>query len=194
MPDGATSNAHVVDACALAGQRPDRTPIYITGVNDTRAFLAWLQLTVQLKAEKLMVVPSTAEGFRATVSALRSHDERQGVSFHTISLPEDRRVRLLVKNIGKRMPEGVVYEELESQNIQVQGVIQLFYGRRDQDTAKDRPPTPHFIVSVARGFEVFKVRSLTQLYGLRVTVETYMAPKGPLQCKRYQCFGHTQRN
>jgi hypothetical protein len=32
-------------------------------------------LTAQLKAEKLMVVPSTADGFRATVSALSSLDE-----------------------------------------------------------------------------------------------------------------------
>jgi len=42
--------------------------------------LAWLRascpggLTAQLKAEKLMVVPSTANGFRAVVSALRSLD------------------------------------------------------------------------------------------------------------------------
>ena len=39
-----------------------------------------------------------------------------------------------------------------------------------------------------------KVRSLTELCGLRVSVETYVAPKGPLQCKRCQRFGHTQRN
>jgi len=38
------------------------------------------------------------------------------------------------------------------------------------------------------------VRSLNKLCGLRVTVETYVAPKGPLQCKRCQRFGHTQRN
>jgi hypothetical protein len=144
-------------------------PIFITSVADTRTFLAWLRvscpcvLTAQLKAEKLMVVPSTSDGFRATVSALRSLDEREGVSFHTFSLPEDRCVRLVVKNLGKRMPESVVHEELESLNIQVQGVIQLRSGRRDQDPAKDRPPTPHFILSVARGPEVSKVRSLTQL-------------------------------
>ena len=52
--------------------------IFILGVRDARASLAWLRtscpggLTVQLKAEKLMVVPSTADGFRAVVSALRS--------------------------------------------------------------------------------------------------------------------------
>jgi hypothetical protein len=43
-----------------------------------------------------MVVPSTADGFRATVSALRSLDEMEGVSFYTFSLPEDRCVGLLV--------------------------------------------------------------------------------------------------
>jgi hypothetical protein len=39
-------------------------------------------------------------------------------------------------------------------------------------------------VSVGRGPEVAKVRSVTELGGLRVQVETYIAPKGPLQCKR----------
>ena len=73
----------------------------------------------QLKAERLMVVPSTADCFRAAVSALRSLDGKEGVSFHTFTLPEDRCVRLLVKNLGRGMPESVVREELESLNIRV---------------------------------------------------------------------------
>ena len=51
-------------------------------------------------------------------------------------------MRLLVKNLGKEMPESAVREELESLNIRVQGEMQLRSGRRDQDPAKDRPPTP----------------------------------------------------
>ena len=47
--------------------------------------------------------------------------------------------------------------------------------------AKDRPLTPHFIVSVARGPVVSKERSITELCGLRVSVESYVAPKGPVQ-------------
>jgi hypothetical protein len=90
------------------------------------------------------------------------------------------------------MTQSGVLEELESLNIRVQGVMQPRFGRRDQDPSNDGPPTP-FIVSVARGPDVSIVRSLTQLCGLRVTVETYVAPKGPLQCKRCQRFGHTQR-
>jgi hypothetical protein len=116
------------------------------------------------------------------------------MSFHTFKLPEDRCVRLLVKNLGMGMPESVVREELESLNICFQGVMQLRSGLRDQDPAKDRPPTPHFIVSVARGPEVSKVQSPTELCGLQVSLETFVAPKGPLQCKRCQRFEHTQRN
>jgi hypothetical protein len=84
MPDGTTNSAQVTNTCVLARQRPNKTPIFISGVRDTRAFLACLRascpggLTAQLMSEKWMVVPSTADGFRATVSALRSLDEREG--------------------------------------------------------------------------------------------------------------------
>ena len=79
MPNGTTSNAQVANACLPAGQRPNKTPIFISGVTDTRAFLAWLRascsggLLAQLKSEKLMVVPSTADGFRAAVSCAAVH-------------------------------------------------------------------------------------------------------------------------
>jgi hypothetical protein len=80
---------------------------------------------------------------------------------------------VLVKNLGRQMPESVVREKLQALGIRVQGVVQLRSGR---------PPTPHFVVSVARGPEVQKVRSLSELFGLRVSVETYVPPKAALQC------------
>jgi hypothetical protein len=57
------------------------------------------------------------------------------VSFHTFSLPEDRCVRLLVKKLGRLMPEDVVREELENLGIRVQGVLQLRLGHLNPDTA-----------------------------------------------------------
>jgi hypothetical protein len=77
-PDGTTPHAEVANTCLLAGQPPNKTPIFISGVGDVRSFLAWLRancpgaLTTQIKGENLMIVPSTADGFRAVVSALRS--------------------------------------------------------------------------------------------------------------------------
>jgi hypothetical protein len=87
-----------------------------------------------------MVVPSTTGELPAAVSALRSPDG-EGVSFHT-TLPEDRCVRRLVKQLARGMPESFVREELESINIRVYGITQLRCGRRDQDPAKDCTPTP----------------------------------------------------
>jgi hypothetical protein len=135
-----------------------------------------------------MVFSRIAEGFRSTVSSLRPLDG----SFHTFSLPEDRCVRLLVKTPSKHMPENVVRAELENLGICFQGALQLRSGRRDQEADKARPLTSHLIVSFARGLEVTKVRSVTELCVLRVSVETYIAPKGPLQCKRNQRFGNRQ--
>jgi hypothetical protein len=100
------------------------------------------------------------------------------VGFLTFSLPEHRCVRLLLKNLGKRMPEAEIREELEALHINVQAVMQPRSKQWDQVPEKDRPLTPHFIVSVARIPDVANLRSLTDLCGLRVKVETYNAPKG----------------
>ena len=85
-------------------------------------------------------------------------------------------------------------EELEIFGTSVQSVLQLRSQRRDPDPAKHMFPTQHFIVTVAHGPLVSKVRSLTSLCDFRVTVETYQVPKGPIQCKNSQRFGHTKRN
>jgi hypothetical protein len=93
-------------------------------------------------------------------------------------------VRLLLKNLCKRLPEAEIREELEVLHINVQAVMQLRSKRWDQEPEKDRPLTPHIIVSVARRPDVARVRSLTDLCDLRVKVETCKAVKGLMQCKR----------
>ena len=122
-PAGTTSAASKAATPVPGGKRRNRTPIYITGVTDTRGFLAWLRsrcpkgLTAQMKGENQMVVPETADDFRAAVSDFRSLEVSKGVRFHTFSLPEDRCARLLIKNLGRRMHEDVVREELEALGI-----------------------------------------------------------------------------
>jgi len=125
----------------------------------------------QLNGENLIVVKSTADAFRAAVSALRSLDGKDGASFHTFMLAEDRCVRLLVEKLGRGVPESVAREELESLNIRVQeshadAIRPSRSGLRQGPTSH-----PQFIVSVARGPEVSKVRWLTELCGLRVSAE-----------------------
>ena len=42
-PAGTTDHAHVANTCVPAGQRPNKTPIFLSWVSDTRGFLAWLR-------------------------------------------------------------------------------------------------------------------------------------------------------
>ena len=125
-----------------------------------------------------MFVASTANGFRAVVRALRSLDGR-GCDFSHLHAPGGPLCSAPVENLGKGMPETVVWEELEALDIHFRAVMQLRLGRRDQDPAKERPFNPHFIVSVAQEPEVSSVRSITELFGLRVSVESYVTPKVP---------------
>jgi hypothetical protein len=43
MPDGTTNSAQVTNTCVPAGERPNKMPIFISGVRDTHAFLACLR-------------------------------------------------------------------------------------------------------------------------------------------------------
>jgi hypothetical protein len=96
------------------------------------------RFTVQMKGEYLMLVPETADGFRATIGALISLSEGEGVTFHTFSLPENRCrcLCMLFKNPGKRIAELEIMEELEAKSIQVQVFMQIRSRRRNQDAEK----------------------------------------------------------
>jgi hypothetical protein len=58
-------------------------------------------------------------GASEPVSTLRSLDGSKDVSFHTFFLPEDHFVHLLVKNLGRHMPEDIIQEEVENLGISV---------------------------------------------------------------------------
>jgi hypothetical protein len=70
-----------------------------------------------MKGESLMVVHETADHFRVAVRALRLRDASKEVSSLTFSLPEDRCTRILIKNLGRSIPEDVVREELKDLGI-----------------------------------------------------------------------------
>jgi hypothetical protein len=150
ISDGTTLNAQVaINSIALISERPSKKPIFVSGVTGTRDFLPWLKalcpssLSYQIKGEKLMTVPRTADGFRSTVSACDPLME-QKCSMSFIS----RRIAacLLIKNLGRHLPEDFVLGELAALGIRDQGVLQLHYGRLTRKLPKPAPQIPHFTV------------------------------------------------
>jgi hypothetical protein len=63
------------------------------------------KLVAQMKGEYVILVLKTADEFRATIGALLSLGEINGVSSHNFLSQTDRLVRLL-KNESKRMPSA----------------------------------------------------------------------------------------
>jgi hypothetical protein len=92
-PTSTTPSNAQVEKVVPSGERGNKTPVYVSGVKNPRGFLEWVRtksaskLVAQMKGEYLMLVPETAEGFWATISALRSREEGEVVCFHTFSLP-----------------------------------------------------------------------------------------------------------
>jgi hypothetical protein len=103
-----------------------------------------------------MFVPEIADRFRATLGVLRSVDGSECVRFHRFPVPNDCCVSLLLKNAGERTPAAQILETLEALHINVKAVMHLRSKRRNHEPAKDRPLTPHVIVSVARNPDVRK--------------------------------------
>ena len=88
---------------------------------------------------------------------------------------------LVVKNLGRGMHESFIRQEQEYVGIHVKGsrsCVRADVNRTPQCSA----PNPNSL-SLERGPEVSRVRSITELCGIRVSVESYVAAKGPLQCK-----------
>jgi hypothetical protein len=115
-PNDTTPKAQVTNTSLPAEQRPNKTPVFISGASNTCGFLAWLRvscpggLTAQLKCEKMMVVPATADGFRAVVSALRSLYGREG-AFPQLHAPRGPLYTTSGEDPGRVMPDSVVREE-----------------------------------------------------------------------------------
>jgi hypothetical protein len=147
------------------------------------------KLVAQMGIQNLMVVTKTANGFWATISAMQSLGESKNLSNQNFSLPEDRCVDLLLKNLGKGMPEADVREELEALHIHVQTVMQLRSRRRVKYVEKDSPLTTNFTLPVAGGPNVAKVCSPTDCCCLRVKVEMYNAPKGLCNANSVSALG-----
>jgi hypothetical protein len=85
-PVGTTKPSAQVDKAVPPGERRNKTPVNVSGVKQTRKFIEWFRaksskLAAQMKGEYLILAPETADGFRATISALRSLGEGEGVSF-----------------------------------------------------------------------------------------------------------------
>ena len=92
-PCGTTTTAAQADLVVPPGERKNKTPVYITGVSNTRSFLRWFQGktggngTAQMRDESLVLVPDMARLLPGYHYRFVVHREREGCVFSHLLPP-----------------------------------------------------------------------------------------------------------
>lgn len=128
-------------------------------------------------------VPSAAD-FRSLTSLLKG----MKIQFHTYALPEDRLLRVVVRNIPKEISSADILADLKSHKIPAIEVHRMHRGRNS---------TPYDMVLAIcelspAGKAIFNIKSICNLSGIKIEPPLKNGPPG--QCHRCQLYGHSQRN
>jgi hypothetical protein len=83
-----------------------------------------------------------------------------------------------------------VKELVSDQGFDLREVTQL---RSNKTSNNGSRPLPMFLVQLGNNEESKKIFDLKQIYGLKVSVESFVATNGPAQCYRCQQFGHSSK-
>ena len=147
-----------------------------------------------IQGEKLMIGPSTADGFRAAVSVLRSNDGVHVVSFHTF-----RSHRTAVCEFWSITWVGLCMRASSEWSYNPWTFVSRGSGSCDPVVATRTaprnalPPTPIHCISSAKTWGVeSKISHRTAASRCRWS-RTWLQ-KAHCHCKRCQRFGDTQRN
>nr|CAD7599952.1 unnamed protein product [Timema genevievae] len=117
-----------------------------------------------------------------------------GIQHWSYELGRERLVRVVVKGLLTRTSPDDIQEELAEMGFPVKSVSQMLsQWKRDQRTG-ERQRLPNFVVSLTPGEQTARLYSISVLCGLRVKVEKYKSPGGPVQCKNCFRFGHVRRD
>lgn len=136
----------------------------------------------QSRTDSTRLQTATPDDYRSATSYLR----QANVEFHTYTLQEERKSRLVIRGLDPSIKLEEVIAELAASKVECSHVSQL------RSTLGEKKPLPLFIVSVDKDNET-TLKKLTRLCYCIIRIEIYRSPKGPPQCHRCQKFGHTAR-
>nr|CAD7203483.1 unnamed protein product [Timema douglasi] len=109
-----------------------------------------------------------------------------GTQHWSYELGRERLVRVVVKGLLTGTNPGEIQEESVEMGFPVKSITQMLSQcKRDHKTG-ERQRLPNFVVSLTPGEHTTRMYSISVLCGLRIRVEKYKSPGGPVQCKN--CF------
>lgn len=178
---------------APPSQAPERVktppPVYIRDKG------AWPNISAYLDARNIVYkARTTKDNLRVQVNdpsahrTLTSYLRAENIGGHSYPLPEERKLRAVIKNIPKEIDAALVESDLKAQGFPVCEVFRMF--NRTTKAAYD------MVLAVldlsAEGKRIFKLTRCCKLSGLKV--ETPASHSYIRQCHRCQLYGHSARN
>lgn len=121
---------------------------------------------------------ATIEDYRKTQAFLESNNEQ----FHTYSLPEDKKLRVILRGVPENWDMDFVKAKLKEQNFNPSTTIRYF-------NAAGQPAPLVLTILPAEEKSIFQ---LTSLNHIRIRPETQKSKARSTQCHRCQLYGHSQ--
>ncbi|GFR31443.1 nucleic-acid-binding protein from transposon X-element [Trichonephila clavata] len=164
-------------------------PITIDNVTNQAALLKHLQQITKLKLEakligtKFRIFPQTPYAY----SLIRRYISENNLEGYTYMLPEDKKLRAVIRGLPIDMPPMEIISDLDKQGFRVDEC-------HNMTNRKTGAPMPLFMVSMARtDFHRSIFRSFTVIGYVKVIVEILRKKYGPPQCFRCQGVFHSSK-
>ncbi|GFU19924.1 nucleic-acid-binding protein from transposon X-element [Trichonephila clavipes] len=163
-------------------------PITIDNVSNQAGLLKHLQGLTNLKLEakllgtKLRIYPQTAYAYHL----IRKYVEENQLESFTYILPEDKKLRLVIRGLPTDMSPVEIIGSLAEQNISVNECHIM----TSKKTGKEMPL---FLITMDKTEQNRAAYHVTNIGYMKVKVEALRPKYGPPQCFRCQGFFHSSR-
>lgn len=188
-PPSATAPATAPSQDANARREKPPPPLFIQDKGK------WDMLSRLLTDRKIFYTNarSTQQGIKVQVSSVNDHRaltkllRKESISFHTYALEEEKKLRVVIRNVPKEVHTDAVCTDLKNQDFPVHAVHRMYSG-------KDRSPYDLVLVVLDRspeGKAIFNLKTVCGLSGL--DVQAPFRNGAPSQCHNCQLYGHAAR-
>lgn len=132
-------------------------------------------------SEGIRIYPETDDDYRQMIKMV----EAEKVPYHSYKLPEDQNLKVVLRGIPSEYDTDVVIKELTDRHFPPIKTIRL-------TKTKDGKTVPMPLVLIILDKTHRKIYDMTDLLGLKITVEPLKNTRSNGQCYRCQLYGHAQ--
>ncbi|GFR23628.1 nucleic-acid-binding protein from transposon X-element [Trichonephila clavata] len=188
-PQEGTSAASVTPSVTAPQKKQHVPPITIDNVTNQAALLKHLQGVTKLKLEakligtKFRIYPQTPYAY----TLIRRYIDENGLEGYTYMLPEDKKLRAVIRGLPIDMPPMEIISDLATQGYQIEECHNMV-------SRKTGAPMPLFMLSMERTEQHKSIfQKVTCIGFVKVIVEILRKKYGPPQCYRCQGFFHSSK-